>query len=98
MDITVNRLSYPFVLGYVPLGDGICGNRDIYDQKNEWTLGECMEQCMKNAECSAITYKEGLGGCGIHEGAIEIVPNSDSGGWPTGYSCYAKQGKVAKQS
>ena len=57
-----------------------------------------MEQCMKNAECSAITYKEGLGGCGIHEGAITIVPNSDSGGWPTSYSCYAKQGKVAKKS
>ena len=57
-----------------------------------------MERCMTNTECSAITYKEGLGGCGIHEGAIAIVPNSDSGGWPTGFSCYEKQGKVAKQS
>ena len=65
---------------------------------NEWTLGECMQRCIDNAECSAITYKEGVGGCGIHEGAIEIFPNSDSGVWPTGYVCYAKQGKFAKQS
>ena len=57
-----------------------------------------MERCITNTECSAITYKEGLGGCGTHKGAIEIVPNSDSGGWPKGYSCYAKQGTVAKQS
>ena len=57
-----------------------------------------MQRCIDNAECSAITYKEGVGGCGIHEGAIEIFPNSDSGVWPTGYVCYAKQGKFAKQS
>ena len=46
---------------------------------------------MLNAACTAITFKESHGGCGIHEGAVEMIPNSDSGDWPSGYTCYEFQ-------
>ena len=81
------------MLGYVTLGEGACGSNDVYHMATI-TLQECMERCIKNAACTAVTFKEGHGGCGIHKGAVKIIPNSNSGGWPSGCTCYKKQGKT----
>ena len=82
-----NHLSYLFILGNAYLHDGVCGGRDAYHQAT-LTLQECVEKCTMNAACTAITFKEEHGGCGEHEGFVEMIPNSDSGGWPSGYTCY----------
>ena len=82
-----NHLSYLFILGNAYLYEGACGGNDVYDQATI-TLKECTIKCMLNAACTAITFKESHGGCGIHEGAVEMIPNSDSGDWPSGYTCY----------
>ena len=53
-----------------------------------------MERCINTAACTAVTFKEGHGGCGIHNGAVKIIPSSNSSGWPSGCTCYEKPGKV----
>ena len=81
-------------LGYGFYDEGVCGGRDTYHQTT-LTLEECKEKCTSQAECSAISFKEGHGGCGTHTGAIQFIPNSNSGVWPAGYSCYEKQCKIS---
>ena len=83
-------------LGYTPVSEGACGGNDAYGGNSLDTCGlpdlqKCMEQCIKKAECTAVTFRESDGSCGIHEGAISI---RNSGGWTIGYSCYEKPSKI----
>ena len=83
-------VAFLFVLGHVPLHEGGCGHRDTYVQ-NTLTLEQCMQKCIENLQCTAITFKEGHGNCGIHQGAIQIINGYP---WTLGSSCYARQGKI----
>ena len=85
----------PPISGYTPLSEGACGGNDAYGGNSLDSCGlpdlqKCMEKCIEKAECTAITFRESDGSCGIHEGAISI---RNSGGWTTGYSCYEKPSK-----
>ena len=86
------QIISPLFVGLAPLHDGICGYNDEYDG-NTYCLQECLDKCIAEADCSSISYMNGPIGCGIHKGAIQTIPNTNDGTWPSGFSCYARPSK-----